>query len=63
MPAYGYRPSLSASPFRPIVSTGFFVSAFLLLVAYLDRSPHGMRTFGSLTVIFFILFLRMARSR
>ncbi len=53
----------SSSAPRLIVPTGFLVSAFLLLVAYLDRSSHSMAIFGSLTVIFFILFLRIQRRR
>lgn len=48
---------------RLIIPTGLFVSAFLLLVAYLDRSSHSMAIFGTLTVIFFILFLRISHRR
>ena len=48
---------------RLIIPTGFFVSAFLLLVGYLDRSSHSMAIFGALTAIFFVLFLRMPRRR
>jgi len=57
------RPSTSSSATRLIVSTGLFVSAILLLVAYLDRSSHSLAIFGTLTVIFLILFLRMPRRR
>ena len=55
--------SNSWSSTRLIISTGLFVSAFLLLVAYLDRKPHNLAIFGGLTVIFFILNLRMLRQR
>jgi hypothetical protein len=55
--------STSSSAPRLIVPTGLFVSAFLLLVAYLDRSSHSMAIFGTLTVIFFILLLRIRRRR
>ncbi len=48
---------------RLIVSTGLFVSAFLLLVAYLDHSSHNLVIFGGLTAIFFVLLLRSSRQR
>src|SRR5271157_3678807 len=57
------RQSTSSSATRLIVSTGLFVSAILLLVAYLDRSSHSLAIFGTLTVIFLILLLRMPRRR
>ncbi len=57
------RQSTSSSATRLIVSTGLFVSAILLLVAYLDRSSHRLAIFGTLTVIFLILLMRMPRSR
>jgi len=57
------RQANSSSASRLIVSTGLFVSAFLLLVAYLDRSSHSLAIFGTLTVIFFILLLRIPRRR
>jgi len=57
------RLSNSSSASRLIVSTGLFVSALLLLVAYLDRSSHSLAIFGTLTVIFFILLLRIPRPR
>ena len=34
-----------------------------LLVAYLDRRSHSLAIFGALTVIFFILLLRIPRPR
>jgi hypothetical protein len=46
-----------------IVTTGLVVSAFLLLIAYLDRSPPNRVIFGTLTVVFFLLLLRMPRRR
>jgi hypothetical protein len=55
--------SSPSSASRLIVSTGLFMSAFLLLVAWLDRSSHSLAIFGSLTVIFFILLLRIPRDR
>src|SRR5208337_3245439 len=57
------RQSTSSSATRLIVSTGLFVSAILLRVAYLDRSSHSLAIFGTLTVIFLILLLRMPRRR
>jgi len=55
--------SNSSSASRLIVSTGLFVSAFLLLVAYFDRSSHSLAIFGTFTVVFFILLLRIPRRR
>ena len=57
------RQSTSSSAMRLIVSTGLLVSAFLLLMACLDRSSHSLAIFGTLTVIFLILLLRMPRRR
>jgi hypothetical protein len=57
------RPASASSASRLIVSTGLFVSAFLLLVAYLDRSSHSMGILGALTVVFLFLRLRMPRGR
>jgi hypothetical protein len=55
------QPPSSAS--RVIVSTGLIVSIFLLLVAYLDRSSQSSAIFGFLTVLFFLLLLRLPRRR
>ncbi len=57
------RQSSSPSAALQIVSTGLFVSAFLLLVAYLDHSSHSLAIFGTLTVVFFLLLLRIPRRR
>jgi hypothetical protein len=46
-----------------IVSSGLFVSAFLLLVAYLDRSTQNMSLFGTLTIVFLVVLVRMRMSR
>jgi hypothetical protein len=48
---------------RVIASTGLIVSLFLLLVAYLDRSSQSSAIFGFLTVVFFLLLLRLPRRR
>jgi hypothetical protein len=53
----------SSSAPRLIIPTGLFVSALLLLVAYLDRSSHRMAIFGSSTVIFFVLQVILTRRR
>jgi hypothetical protein len=50
-----------SSASRVIVSTGFIVSIFLLLVAYLDRSSQSSAIFGCLTLLFFLLLLRVPR--
>jgi hypothetical protein len=46
-----------------IVSTGLVVSLFLLLVGYLDRSSQNSAIFGFLTVLFFLLLLRLPKGR
>jgi hypothetical protein len=53
----------SSSAPRLIIPTGLFVSAFLLLVAYLDRSSHRMAIFGLSTVIFFLLQMIITHRR
>jgi hypothetical protein len=45
-----------------IVSTGLFASAFLLLNAYLDRSRQSIALFGTLTVVFLVILLRIRMS-
>jgi hypothetical protein len=69
-PAPVFVPSASLAPrpspsnaSRVIVSTGLIVSIFLLLVAYLDRSSQSSAIFGFLTVLFFLLLLRLPRRR
>ena len=47
---------------RLIVSTGLFASAFLLLNAYLDRSRQSIALFGTLTVVFLVILLRIRMS-
>ena len=60
--SFAPRPSPSNAS-RVIVSTGLVVSLFLLLVAYLDRSSQSSAIFGFLTVLFFLLLLRLPRRR
>jgi len=57
-----FTQSSSPSASRLIISTGLFVSAFLLFMAWLDRSSHNLAIFGTLTVVFFLL-LRIPRRR
>jgi hypothetical protein len=59
----GPRRSAPSSATRLIVSTGLIVSLFLLLVAYLDRSSQSSAIFGFLTVLFFLLLLRLPKNR
>ncbi|MGC8644299.1 MAG: hypothetical protein ACP5XB_30935 [Isosphaeraceae bacterium] len=49
---------VSTAP-RLIVTTGLFVSLFLLFNGYLDRSVQSMSLFGTLAVVFLIVLLRM----
>jgi hypothetical protein len=53
------RSSPGSSAPRLIVSTGLFVSAFLLLNAYLDRSVQRISLFGTLTFVFLAILVRM----
>ena len=60
----GFAPTptpVSTAP-RLIVSTGLFVSLFLLLNAYLDRSVQSMSLFATLAVVFLVILLRMRMS-
>jgi hypothetical protein len=58
----GFRETPSSAS-RLIVSTGLIVSLFLLLVGYLDRSSQSSAIFGFLTVIFFLVLLRLPKGR
>jgi len=46
-----------------IAGTGLVVSAFLLLVAWLDRSLYSSVVFGTLTAIFLVALLRLPRKQ
>ena len=59
--ALARRAPSSAS--KLIVLTGLVVSVFLLLVAYVDRSSQSSAVFGFLTILFFLLLLRLPRGR
>ncbi len=48
---------------RMIFLTGLVMSLFLLLIAYLDENRRAAGIFGSLSVIFFVLLLRMPGRR
>jgi hypothetical protein len=41
-----------------IVSTGLFASAFLLLIAYLDRNTQSVALFGTLSLVFLAILIR-----
>ena len=58
-------PTPISSASRLIVTTGLVISAFLLLMAYLDRSTSSSTSaiFGTLTALFFLLLLRMPKRR
>jgi hypothetical protein len=58
----GKKKSQASSAPRLIVSSGLLASAFLLLVAYLDRSRQSMLVFGTLTIVFFLILVRMRLS-
>ena len=52
---------LAGTDFQRYFDRSILVSAFLLLIAYLDRSSHNSAIFGCLTVVFFLLLLRTPR--
>jgi hypothetical protein len=52
------RSSVSSAPLL-IVSSGLFVSAFLLLIAYLDHRTQSLFLFGTLTIAFFLILVWM----
>jgi hypothetical protein len=55
--------STLVSVLRMIFLTGLVMSLFLLLIAYLDQNQRAAGIFGSLSVIFFLLLLRMPGRR
>src|SRR6185437_13078281 len=55
--------STLVSVLRMIFLTGLVMSLFLLLIAYLDQNQRAAGIFGSLSVIFFLLLLRMPGHR
>jgi hypothetical protein len=64
-PLQRMAPTPISSASRLIVTTGLVISAFLLLMAYLDRNTPSSASaiFGCLTVVFFLLLLRMPKRR
>ncbi|MGO9599500.1 MAG: hypothetical protein ACLP7Q_16045 [Isosphaeraceae bacterium] len=59
----GLRSRSSSSAWLLIAGTGLVVSAFLLLVAWLDRSLYSSVVFGSLTAIFLVALLSLPRKQ
>jgi hypothetical protein len=55
--------STLVSALRMIFLTGLVMSLFLLLIAYLDQNQRAAGIFGSLSVVFFLLLLRMPGRR
>ena len=51
------------SPARLIFTTGFALSLFLVLLAFLDQKTGNMTIFGLLTIGFFVLLVRSPRKR
>jgi hypothetical protein len=51
------------SALRLIFLTGFILSLFLLLIAYLDHNGQTATTFGFLSIAFLLLLLRSPGSR
>jgi hypothetical protein len=61
-PAFGARPS-HIGPARLVFRTGLVVSLGLMLIFYLDRNNMNAGIFGCLSVVFFLLLLRLSGSR
>jgi hypothetical protein len=59
----GSPASTLVSALRMIFLTGLVMSLFLLLIAYLDQNQRATGIFGSLSVIFLVLLLRMPGHR
>jgi hypothetical protein len=55
--------SSHSTPARLIFTTGFALSLFLVLVAYLDERMGRMAIFGILSIGFFFLLVRSPRNR
>ncbi len=55
--------SQASSPARLIISTGLFVSGLLLLLAWLEHSPHSMVIFGILAAVFLVMLIRVPSRR
>ncbi len=61
-PAFGGRPS-HIGPARLVFRTGLLVSLGLMLIFYLDRNTMNAAIFGCLSVVFFLLLLRISGGR
>jgi hypothetical protein len=61
-PALVGRPS-HIGPARLVFRTGLLVSLGLMLIFYLDRNTLNAGIFGCLSVVFFLLLLRISGSR
>ena len=55
--------SSPTSPWRLIFITGFTLSLFLLLIAFVDQNKQTTAIFGFLSIAFFLLLLRTPRNR
>jgi DNA-directed RNA polymerase subunit RPC12/RpoP len=55
--------SPAVSAMRLVFLTGLVISLFLLLIAYLDQNQRVTTVAGSLSIIFFLLLLRMPGRR
>lgn len=62
-PGDGLRKRSVSSAGLLIAGTGLAVSAFLLLVAWLDRNLYRMMTFGGLAGLFLVSILTLPRRR
>jgi hypothetical protein len=56
-------PPTHIGPARLVFRTGLLVSLGLMLIFYLDRNTTNATIFGFLAIVFFLMLLRISRSR
>ena len=61
-PVFGGRPA-HIGPARLVFRTGLLVSLGLMLIFYLDRNTINSAIFGCLSIVFFLLLLRISARR
>jgi hypothetical protein len=61
-PVFGARPA-HIGPARLVFRTGLLVSLGLMLIFYLDRNTINAAIFGCLSIVFFLLLLRISARR
>jgi hypothetical protein len=62
-PLIDEAPSTLVNTLRLVFITGLVTSLFLLLIAFVDQNTRATYIFGALSVVFFVLMLRMPARR